>query len=387
MEQKQNKTLWWIIGLIIVIVAIYFVATGTSSSSSVAGKTVKIGFVVPLSGDVAVMGQEMQKIALYRVKQINEAVGKNGTKFEMVYEDGKCAGNETVSAFQKLTSIDGVKFIIGGLCSSETMSMAPLADQNRVLVLSPGSSNPKIEGIGKYTLSLSYSDKKTGEDLAKEMSAFKRVAIITEQNEFNIGIRDTFLENIKNYSSVNIVANETFPKGASDFRSTLEKVRQTDPDAVLLNPNAGVTAENLIRQLAEMKTWKGYKLFGQLAYLLDSGRAPAGSFTEGMVIIDAPNVNSPELLATEEAIKKDQSTTLDDLGHYYTASTLDAVGLITSLIAKNGNDPEKVLNDLSSGKFKGYIGDISFNGHNFVRITLSGKYLVQNGKAVLQSEQ
>ncbi len=379
--------MWWVVGLVVVVIAIYFAATGSPNPSSVAGKTVKIGFVAPLSGDAAVLGQEMQKIALYRVKQINEAAGENGTKFEVVYEDGKCAGNDAVNAFQKLTSIDGVKFIIGGLCSSETMSMAPLADQSQVLVLSPGSSNPKIEGIGKYTLSLSYSDKKTGEDLAKALSSYKKVAVITEQNEYNIGIRDTFLEDIKNYPSVSVVANETFPKGTSDFRSTLEKVRQASPDAVLLNPNPGVTAENLIRQLAEMKAWTGYKLFGQLAYLLDSGRAPAGNFTEGMIVIDAPNVNSPELLAIEEAINKDQGGTLNDLGHYYTASTLDAVDLITSLITKDGNDAEKVLNDLSRGRFKGHIGDIAFDGHNFVRITLSGKYLIQNGKAVLQSEQ
>ncbi len=387
MDQKSNKNWWWVVGLIVVVVAVYFIVTGSSGSSPVAGKTVKIGFVGPLSGDAAALGEEMQKTVSHRVKQINNENGEGGVKFEVVFEDGKCSGADSVGAFQKLTNIDGVKVILGGACSSETLGMTPLADQNKILLLSAASSNPKIEGIGKYVFSLSYSDKKTGEDLAKEMSVYKKVAVITEQNDYNIGIRDTFLNELKNSPSVTVVANETFPKGASDFRNTLEKVRQTGPDAVLLNPNVGVTAENLLRQMAEMKTWTGYKLFGQFAYLLDPSRASVGSFSEGMVIIDAPNVNSPELLAIEDAIMKEEGGTLDNLGHYYTASTLDAINLITSLIEKEGNDPSKIQEDLSSGKFKGYIGDIEFGGHNFVRLTLSGKYVIQNGKAVLQTEQ
>ena len=387
MDQKSNKSLWWVVGLVIMVVAIYFAVAGSSTPSSIAGKTIKIGFIGPLSGDAAAIGEEMQKTVSYRVKQINDQSGEKGVKFDVVFEDGKCSGADAVAAFQKLINIDGVEAILGGACSSETLGIAPLADQNEVLLVSGVSSNPKIEGIGKYTFSLSYSDKKIGEDLAKQMSSYKRVAIITEQNDYNIGIRDTFLNELKQSPSATVVANETFPKGASDFRNTLEKVRQASPDAILLNPNVGVTAENLLRQMAEMKMWTGYKLFGQFAYLLDPARASAGKFSEGMIIIDAPNVNSQELLAEEDAIKKDQGGTLDNLGHYYTASTLDAINLITGLIAKDGNDTSNIQDELSSGKFKGYIGDIEFDGHNFVRLTLSGKYVVQNGKAVLQSEQ
>jgi branched-chain amino acid transport system substrate-binding protein len=385
MEQNNSKAWWWVAGLIVVAVLVYLGVT--VSPSPVAGQTVKIGFVAPLSGDAGSLGIEMQKVVSYLAEQINAKAGDNGTKFEIIYEDGKCSGNDAVSAFQKLATIDGVKFIIGGLCSSETMNMAPLADQNKVVMIAPASSNPKIEGIGKYTFSLSYSDKKTGEDLAKEMSAYKKVAIMSEQNEFNIGIRDTVIEDLKKYPSVTVVANETFPKGASDFRSVLEKVRQSAPEAILLNPNPGVSAQSLIRQMAEMKNWTGYKLFGQVAYLVDPGRAPAGDFSEGMIVIDSPSIDSPEFRAMKDEILNARGGTFDNLGNFYAASSMDAINLMTALIVKNGNDPEKVRNELSTGKFKGYIGNIEFSGHNFVRLALSGKYLIQNGKALLQSEQ
>ncbi len=372
-----------IVAVLAIIVVVLLVVFGGGTKSPVSGQTVKIGFIGPMSGDVAVYGQELQKVVSYRIAQINAKAGPNDPRFEVIYEDGKCSGNDSVNAFQKLTTIDGVKIILGGFCSSETMSVAPLANENKILLVSPGSSNPKIEGIGSYVLSLSYSDKKTAEDLAKEMSTFKRIALINEQNDYNIGIRDAFLESIKAYPNVSVVSNETFPKGSSDFRSLLEKVKATQPEAILLNPNGGVTPQALLKQLAEVKNWSGYKLYTQYAYIPDNIRAAAGNFAEGMVIIDAPTINSAEFTSIHDAIVKEKGT-LDTIGNYYTASTLDGVDLITSAISKVGNDAEKVQKELSTGKFSGYIGDIQFNGHNFVQLNIAGKYIVQGGKAVLQ---
>ena len=383
---ESNKKVWfWIAGIVVVAVVAYFWVNGSGNSSPVSGQVIKIGYVGPLSGDAAAYGQEMQKILTYRLGQINQEAGANGVRFEMVYEDGKCSGNDSANAFQKLVNVDGVKIILGGACSSETLGMAPLADENKVLLLSALSSNPKIEGIGAYTLSLSYSDKNVGENLAKEMSVYKKLAIITEQNDYNVGLRDAFMGTLKQYPNAKVVADEIFPKGATDFRAMLEKVKSVGPDAILLNPNPGVTSTNLLRQMAEMKNWSGFKLFGEYAYTSDSIRASSGNFSEGMIIIDSPHVNTPELLAAKDAVVKNQGGTLDNIGNYYIASTLDAINLITALVAKDGNDATKVKDDLSTGKFKGYIGDIEFKGSNFVHLGLVGKSIVKDGKAVLQN--
>src|SRR3989344_319096 len=117
MDQNTSNKMWyWIVGLVVVVVIVYLGASGRfggSQFSPAGGQTVKIGFITPLSGDAAALGQEEQKVVAYRVKQINDAAGESGTKFEFIYEDGKCSGNDAVSAFQKLTNIDGVKIILG----------------------------------------------------------------------------------------------------------------------------------------------------------------------------------------------------------------------------------------------------------------------------------
>jgi ABC-type branched-subunit amino acid transport system substrate-binding protein len=94
-------------------------------------------------------------------------------------------------------------------------------------------------------------------------------------------------------------------------------------------------------------------------------------------------MTDPAFLALSAKIEAEKGT-LKDLGSYYTASTLDTVDLLTSLITKYGNDPVKVQKELSTGSFKGFIGDIKFDGNNFVRFNLSGTYIIKDGKPVLQ---
>lgn len=384
MEQSNSKMWYWVGGIIVVLLVLYF-AFGMGGRPDFAGQTVKIGVIAPMSGDAAAYGEEIQRVLSYEVEKINATAGPDDPQFEFVFEDGKCAGGDAASAFQKLVNIDGVKLILGGLCSSETLGAAPLAGENKVVLLSGGSSNPTIEDQNEYVFTLSYSDSKVGKDLAAELSAYERVAILTEQNDYNIGIRDTVLKEIVAYPSVQVVANETFPKGNADFRSLLEKVKGTNPQAILLNPNAGITSENLLRQLAEMKSWTGYKLYGQFAYLGDPSRSVAGDFTEGMIIIDAPNITSPSFLSVKDAIVSEKGS-LDNLGSYYTASYLDATDLLISLVKKYGNDSEKIQRALSTGSFTGNIGVIEFKGNNFVQLTSGGKYRVEEGKAVFVGE-
>jgi len=101
-------------------------AAGSSSSSgSKTLTTVKIGVVAPFSGDAAAFGEEIQRILDFELDTINAKAKSNGYQFELVYEDGKCNGAESNAAFQKLTDVDGVKFILGGACSSESLPMWP----------------------------------------------------------------------------------------------------------------------------------------------------------------------------------------------------------------------------------------------------------------------
>ena len=116
----------------------------------------------------------------------------------------------------------------------------------------------------------------------------------------------------------------------------------------------------------------------------DATRESVGDFAEGMIIIDAPSLSSESLKAEISHITESKGT-LDTLGAYYTAATLDDLNILTSLLTEFGEDVDAVKEALRERTFKGYISDeIYFGGHNFVQNVSAGKYMVEGGKAVYQ---
>jgi len=344
--------------------------------------TVKIGVISPLTGDTAAYGEQMSKVLTTHIDTINENAKSSNYQFELVQEDGKCAGSSAVSAYQKLKDIDGVKFIIGGLCSSETLAIAPLTKSGDVLALSAGSSNPSIEGVSPYSYSLSYSDEVTGKTLAELMSKYERVAVITEQIDYSIGVKNVFEREIVKNGTTELVVSEIFPKGATDMRNLLQKVKASNPDAILLNPMGGTTAHTLIRQFAEIEELGSIDLFGGIAYMEEEALKIAPNVTNGMIVVDSPNLIDKELLALKKSIEEEKGT-LSALGVFFTAASLDSLTLLSDLIIENGEDVKAVKTALTSKVLNGYVGEIDFRNSNFAGIK-GGVYKIIDSKAVFQ---
>ena len=80
---------------------------------------VKIGFIAPLTGNAAALGQD-DKAGVVHYFELNPTI--DGKTVEVIYEDGKCNGQDAANAAQKLVNVDKVQVIIGGLCSGETLA-------------------------------------------------------------------------------------------------------------------------------------------------------------------------------------------------------------------------------------------------------------------------
>ncbi|HLD02401.1 MAG TPA: ABC transporter substrate-binding protein [Candidatus Nanoarchaeia archaeon] len=115
-------------------------------------KVFTIGAVAPLTGEGAVYGLPEQRTVDLGVKELNARWAAEGKKqrLELIVEDGKCNGKDGLTAAQTLVNLKGVKVIYGGLCSSETLGLAPFAEENAVLVFSSMSSSPEITNSGDY---------------------------------------------------------------------------------------------------------------------------------------------------------------------------------------------------------------------------------------------
>ena len=109
-------------------------------------------------GTVAVRAKQMA------VDEINDAGGIDGRMIELVVEDSKCNARDAITAYNKLTEMEGVKIILGTSCSGAMLGVAPLAEEHGVVLFSGLATNPAIAEAGDYIFRTAMSDAQVGID-------------------------------------------------------------------------------------------------------------------------------------------------------------------------------------------------------------------------------
>jgi len=373
----MKKSAWWVVG-IVVLAVIAIVAVSSSGKNSSQNGPIKIGVILPLSGDAATFGEPIGNGIRLAAKQINDAGGVNGKQIDLQFEDSKCDGQAAVSAAQKLINVDGVRFIIDDVCSGDVLANASVIDSAKVLAISPGATSPKISGVSQFVFRNAPSDAGRGVAIAAlVMKSYKAPAIISEKTDYSQGLHDTYVAELTK-QGMKTVSDETFGSDTTDFRSILLKVKASNPDVVFLNPQI---PENLVR-LATQARNIGIKAQFVASEFNDPTVTAAGTATEGMIIAVAPGLSQAgkggELLA---AYKTAYGT--DATYPYYVGAAYDDLHLFVQGIDQVGNEPIKVRDYLHGLKsYQGTIGTYSFDSNgDIIGITFVFQKVV-NGKAV-----
>jgi branched-chain amino acid transport system substrate-binding protein len=159
---------------------------------------IKIGAILPLTGEAAEYGEDAKLGIDLAVEEINAAGGINGKMIQVVYEDSQATPSQGVAAIQKLITVDKVPVIIGAMASSVTLAIAPIAEENKVVLLSPASTAPQITEAGDYIFRNEVSDAYGGKaqaELTWDELGIKNVAILCINNDYGVGTADTFKKN------------------------------------------------------------------------------------------------------------------------------------------------------------------------------------------------
>lgn len=194
--------------------------------------TVRIGVILPLTGDAASYGQDCKNGLLLA---FDEARTTDGLKFKPIIEDTKAEPKTAVTAVQKLISVDRVEAVIGDMFSSTTLAVAPIAQSAGVTLLTPTSSEDRITATGDCIFSIYPSARTEGEFLASRLSPAEmaRVAVLSENQEALRSIAQAFSGAIRSRGG-EIVAIETLPDERSSYRSVIDKIAAKKPAAVFL---------------------------------------------------------------------------------------------------------------------------------------------------------
>jgi len=196
-----------------------------------------IGEYGSLTGPQATFGQSTHNGIMMAIDAVNAAGGIHGRKIKVLTEDDQSKQEEAANAVTKLISQNNVLAILGEVGSSNSLAAAPICQANKVPMVTPSSTNPKVTTIGDYIFRICFTDNDVGSNMARyvvEQMHVKRAAILTDvKTDYSTGLTATIE---KTFTSLGgqIVGRASYSNGDSDFRSQLTAIKQTKPEVIFL---------------------------------------------------------------------------------------------------------------------------------------------------------
>jgi branched-chain amino acid transport system substrate-binding protein len=227
---------------------------GTPGQGSSGSEEILVGEFSSLTGSTATFGQSTHNGITLAFDEINAAGGVLGKKLKVLVEDDQSKPEEAATAVQKLISSNRVVAVLGEVASSRTLAAAPIAQSNKVPLISPSSTNPKVTEVGDYIFRVCFIDPFQGAVMAKFAAntlKLKKVAILYDvRNDYSVGLRNFFSETYRGLGG-QIVGEQVFSEGDSDFRAQLTQLKSLSPEAIYV-PGYYTEAGTISRQAREL---------------------------------------------------------------------------------------------------------------------------------------
>ena len=286
-----------VFGLMTILAAAVLACSGDGDGQTA---PFRIGVMESLTGVGETYGIVASQAKQMAADEINAAGGINGRTLELVVEDSQCTAKDAITAYNKLTDVEGVKIILGTSCSSAMLGAAPLAEADGVILFSGLASNPDIANAGDYIFRTQISDVQVGIDTGNVLWAdgVRTLATITESTDYAEGVRRTSAVQFEKRGG-RVVAEERYASDITDFRSQLSKLIDAAPDALHLAPQSEFSAGTIIKQAREV----GYEgpIYAETVSVGTTALEIAGDAATGMKAItadlDPDNRKAQEVLA------------------------------------------------------------------------------------------
>jgi branched-chain amino acid transport system substrate-binding protein len=212
-----------------------------------------VGASVSLSGPYAGSGKYAIEGTQLWVDDVNKRGGLLGRPVKLVYYDDKSDPNTGVQLYEKLITSDHADIIVGPYSSAVTSATSTVAEKHKMVMIGSEAADTKIYSRG-YKFNFQ-GQTQAGQymlgalNLAKA-NGYKTVAMLAEDTAFPKAVSSEVVKAVGQFG-LNIVFNETYSKGSSDFSALLTKVKQLAPDVLIANSYLP-DAQGIIRQCREL---------------------------------------------------------------------------------------------------------------------------------------
>jgi len=188
-----------------------------------------------LSGRTSSFGQSTKNGVEMAADEINKAGGINGRQIQIITEDDQGEPNKAATVVTKLINQDKVQALLGEVASSNSLAAAPKAQEAKVPMISPSSTNPAVTQVGDYIFRVCFIDPFQGEVMAKFSAnnlKAKRAAILYDFNsDYSRGLYQFFKRSFTSLGG-QIVSEQSYTQGDRDFSGQLTAIRSANPEVI-----------------------------------------------------------------------------------------------------------------------------------------------------------
>ena len=323
-----------------------------------AAQEIKVAVVGAMSGPVAQWGDMEFNGARQAIKDINAKGGVKGDTLVGVEYDDACDPKQAVAVANKIVN-DGIKYVIGHLCSSSTQPASDIYEDEGILMITPGATNPELTQRGyQMIMRTAGLDSAQGPTAAKyilETVKPQRIAILHDKQQYGEGLARAVQDALKK-GGANVVFFDGITAGEKDFSALLSRLQKENIDFVYYGgyyPEMG----QMLRQA------RGIGLKTQFMGPEGVGNASlsniAGDAGEGMLVTMPKRYDQEDSNKTiVDALKADKK---DASGPYVWITYAAVQSLATGMERSGSKEPADIIKDLKEHGAQTVIGPLNWD--------------------------
>ena len=237
---------------------------------------ITIGVILPLTGELSGFGSLIKEDILLAYKM------QDTSKYKLEFIDSKSESKTALLGLNKLISSSNVKYLIGDVSSSVTMSLIPMINKHQILLLSPGASSPNLYNVSPFFARNYPSDIQESKDVAQYVYTNYQdstIAIVYSNSEYGKGLYNGFMESY--LLPHRVLLEESYDISQTDFKAILSKLKSSKVKVLYLaGEEKGMG--RFMKQYKDMHL--NCKIISNINFIQPSCLNLAGYASEGVVI-------------------------------------------------------------------------------------------------------
>lgn len=209
---------------------------GSSDGGGSGGSALKLGAILPQTGDLASFGPPTVNAARLAVEEANAAGGVHGADVTLEIKDEGGSPEITRAAADALRN-DGVQAIVGAFGSASSLTVIDSLTQSEIVMVSPSNGGEEFtdypdDGFYFRTVPASSNEGSFGAEQAIR-EGLRSVGILAQKDAYGQAYADAFAEVFQS-SGGTVTTRVDFDPKATSFDAEVKRVADADPDGVVL---------------------------------------------------------------------------------------------------------------------------------------------------------